>query len=85
MALLEADVNVGSSRCFSTACAEGWAGTSLEPDPGQQIVGIVRDESGLWRRRGRADQFASQLPTIIFLVGLRAGKTTTAAKLGLWR
>ena len=89
LALLEADVNVGVVR----ALLEGVRAKAVGADvlksltPGQQVVGIVRDEleALLGTGEGSKLKFASQPPTIIFLVGLQgSGKTTTAAKLGLF-
>ena len=89
LALLEADVNVGVVR----ALLEGVRAKAVGADvlksltPGQQVVGIVRDEleALLGTGEGAKLKFASQPPTIIFLVGLQgSGKTTTAAKLGLF-
>jgi signal recognition particle subunit SRP54 len=89
MALLEADVNVGVVKALLDGVrAKALGGDVLKSlTPGQQIVGIVRDELQALLGEGEAARikFASQPPTIIFLVGLQgSGKTTTAAKLGLW-
>jgi signal recognition particle subunit SRP54 len=89
LALLEADVHVGVVR----ALLDGVRSRALGEDvlrsltPGQQVVGIVRDELESLLGGGKTEglRFASQPPTVIFLVGLQgSGKTTTAAKLGLW-
>jgi len=89
MALLEADVNVGVVRALLDGVrAKALGGDVLKSlTPGQQIVGIVRDEleALLGTGEGAKLKFASQPPTVLFLVGLQgSGKTTTAAKLGLW-
>ena len=88
-ALLEADVNVGVVKALLDGVrAKALGGDVLKSlTPGQQVVGIVRDELQALLGEGEATKlkFASQPPTIIFLVGLQgSGKTTTAAKLGLW-
>ena len=89
MALLEADVHVGVVR----ALLDGVRAKAKDEEvlksltPGQQVVKIVRDEleSLLGGPEAKQLQFRSQPPTVIFLVGLQgSGKTTTAAKLGLW-
>jgi signal recognition particle subunit SRP54 len=89
MALLEADVHVGVVR----ALLDGVRAKALGEDvlksltPGQQVVKIVRDELTALMGEGDAGRlhFSSKPPTVIFLVGLQgSGKTTTAAKLGLW-
>jgi signal recognition particle subunit SRP54 len=89
MALLEADVHVGVVRSLVDAVrAKGLGEDVLKSlSPGQQVVKIVRDELTEVLGEGEAAgiRFASKPPTIIFLVGLQgSGKTTTAAKLGLW-
>jgi signal recognition particle subunit SRP54 len=88
-ALLEADVNVGVVKALLDGVrAKALGGDVLKSlTPGQQVVGIVRDELQALLGEGETNKikFASQPPTIIFLVGLQgSGKTTTAAKLGLW-
>jgi signal recognition particle subunit SRP54 len=88
-ALLEADVNVGVVKALLDGVrAKALGGDVLKSlTPGQQVVGIVRDELQALLGEGESHKikFASQPPTIIFLVGLQgSGKTTTAAKLGLW-
>ncbi|HEX4825696.1 MAG TPA: signal recognition particle protein [Candidatus Polarisedimenticolaceae bacterium] len=89
MALLEADVHVGVVR----ALLDGVRAKAKDEEvaksftPGQQVVKIVRDEleALLGGPEAKQLQFRSQPPTVIFLVGLQgSGKTTTAAKLGLW-
>jgi len=89
MALLEADVHVGVVR----ALLDGVRGKALGEDvlksltPGQQVVKIVRDELASLLGEGEAGKlnFRAKPPTVVFLVGLQgSGKTTTAAKLGLW-
>jgi signal recognition particle subunit SRP54 len=89
MALLEADVHVGVVRSLVDAVrAKGLGEDVLKSlSPGQQVVKIVRDELNevLGEGEAAAIRFASKPPTVVFLVGLQgSGKTTTAAKLGLW-
>jgi signal recognition particle subunit SRP54 len=89
LALLEADVNVGVVRALLDGVRAKAAGSEVLKSltPGQQVVGIVRDELEALLGTGEASRlkFASQPPTVVFLVGLQgSGKTTTAAKLGLW-
>lgn len=90
MALLEADVHVGVVRALVAAVREKALGEDVlkSLSPGQQVVKIVRDELvallGGGTEAGRL-RFASNPPTVVLLVGLQgSGKTTTAAKLGLW-
>lgn len=89
MALLEADVHVGVVKALLGRVRE----KALEQavlrslTPGQQVVRIVRDELAALLGAGEPARirFASRPPTVILLVGLQgSGKTTTAAKLGLW-
>ncbi len=89
MALLEADVNVGVVRALLDGVRTKALGEEVLKSltPGQQVVKIVRDELQAVMGLGEAArlQFKAQPPTVIFLVGLQgSGKTTTAAKLGLW-
>jgi len=89
MALLEADVHVGVVRSLVDAVRDRGLGEDVlkSLSPGQQVVKIVRDQltEVLGEGEAAAIRFASKPPTIIFLVGLQgSGKTTTAAKLGLW-
>jgi signal recognition particle subunit SRP54 len=89
MALLEADVHVSVVRDLTGAVREKALGEEVlrSLTPGQQVVKIVRDE--LARLLGEAEparlRFASKPPTVVLLAGLQgSGKTTTAAKLGVW-
>ena len=89
MALLEADVNVGVVRALLDGVRAKALGEEVlkSLSPGQQVVKIVRDELEALLGGGEAGRldFQSKPPTVIFLVGLQgSGKTTTAAKLGLW-
>jgi len=89
LALLEADVHVGVAKALLDAVRGKALGEEVlrSLSPGQQVVKIVREE--LEALLGEGDDarftFASRPPTIALLVGLQgSGKTTTAAKLGVW-
>jgi signal recognition particle subunit SRP54 len=89
LALLEADVHVGVVKALLAAVREQALGEEVlrSLSPGQQVIKIVRDE--LEKLLGAAEpaqlKFAAKPPSVLFLVGLQgSGKTTTAAKLGLW-
>ena len=88
VALLEADVALPVVKDFIAAVKERARGAEVSAalNPAQQVVKIVNDE--LVRILGgetRRLQFAKQPPTVIMLAGLQgSGKTTLAAKLGLW-
>ncbi len=89
IALLEADVHVGVVRSLLEAVREKAIDDEVLKSltPGQQVVKIVRDELAglLGADRPASLQFASKPPSVVLLVGLQgSGKTTTAAKLGLW-
>src|SRR5258705_5806340 len=89
MALLEADVHVGVVRALLDGVRAKAQGEEVAKSltPGQQVVKIVRDELQALLGGGEAGrlEFQSKPPTVIFLGGLKgSGKTTTAAKLGLW-
>jgi signal recognition particle subunit SRP54 len=89
LALLEADVHVSVVRAMLQAVREKAAGEEVlkSLSPGQQVVKIVRDELEELLGAGRPApiRFASRPPSVFLLVGLQgSGKTTTAAKLGMW-
>ncbi len=89
MALLEADVHVGVVKALLAAVREKALGEQVlkSLSPGQQVIKIVRDELEVLLGAGEPAKLnvASRPPTIIMLVGLQgSGKTTTAAKLGVW-
>ncbi len=89
LALLEADVNVGVVKALLDGVRSKALGQEVlkSLSPGQQVIRIVRDElETLLGGSGAAPlRFASRPPTVVMLVGLQgSGKTTTAAKLGLW-
>ena len=85
--LLEADVNFRVARDFVAKVKE----RSLSADvlqsltPGQQVVKIVHEElTEILTGGDHRLTPASQLPSVMMLVGLQgSGKTTTAAKLAL--
>ncbi|HCB06304.1 MAG TPA: signal recognition particle protein [Nocardioides bacterium] len=88
IALLEADVALPVVKEFVAAVKERARGEEVSQalNPAQQVVKIVNEElvtilGGETRRL----RFAKSGPTVIMLAGLQgAGKTTLAAKLGLW-
>ncbi len=89
LALLEADVNVGVVRALLNGVREKALGQEVmrSLSPGQQVIKIVRDEleSVLGAGEPARLEFASRPPSIFMLVGLQgSGKTTSAAKLGVW-
>jgi signal recognition particle subunit SRP54 len=87
-ALLEADVNYKVARDFGERVQQRAVGQDVirSVTPGQQIVKIVYDE--LIQLMGPVDTSIpvnDTRPTVIMLCGLQGhGKTTTAAKLGLY-
>ncbi len=87
-ALLDADVHFKIAKDFVQRVKERALGQEVMESltPGQQVVKVVRDE--LIELLGGTQvelQFSKQPPTVVLLVGLQgSGKTTTAAKLGLW-
>ena len=85
--LLEADVNFRVAREFVAAVKErALTGEVLESlSPGQQVVKIVHEElTAVLSAGDHRLTPASQLPSVLMLVGLQgSGKTTTAAKLAL--
>ena len=88
IALLEADVALPVVKDFVEAVKERARGEEVSQalNPAQQIVKIVNEElvtilGGETRRL----RYAKSGPTVVMLAGLQgAGKTTLAAKLGLW-
>jgi len=89
VALLEADVNFKVAREFIQSIRERALGADVlkSLSPTQQVIAIVNEE--LVRILGREQaglQTAPKPPTVIMLAGLKgSGKTTTAAKLGLYQ
>ena len=88
IALLEADVNLSVVKDFIAAIKERARGTELSGalNPAQQVIKIVNDELvAILGGETRLLRFAKRPPTVIMLAGLQgSGKTTLAAKLGLW-
>ena len=88
-ALLEADVQVAVARDFVARVEARAVGEEVLKSltPGQQVVGIVRDELETPARqdvRSRSPG-SPHLPTVVLLAGLQgSGKTTFAGKLALW-
>jgi signal recognition particle subunit SRP54 len=88
LALLEADVALPVVKDFIAAVKERARGEEVSQalNPAQQVVKIVNDELvGILGGETRRLTFAKNPPTVIMLAGLQgSGKTTLAAKLGLW-
>ena len=86
-ALLEADVNFRVARDFVAKVKERSLGSDVMDSltPGQQVVKIVHEElTDIVSGGDHRLTPASQLPSVLMLVGLQgSGKTTTAAKLAL--
>jgi signal recognition particle subunit SRP54 len=87
-ALLDADVHFKIAKDFVQRVKERALGQEVMESltPGQQVVKVVRDELIELLGGSQATlEFSKQPPTVYLLVGLQGcGKTTTAAKLGLW-
>jgi signal recognition particle subunit SRP54 len=85
--LLEADVNFRVARDFVAKVKERSLGSEVLQSltPGQQVVKIVHEElTEILTGDDHRLTPASQLPTVLMLVGLQgSGKTTTAGKLAL--
>src|SRR4029434_6713339 len=88
MPLLEADVNLAVVKDFIAAIKERARGAELSGalNPAQQVIKIVNEELiDILGGETRLLRFAKRPPTVIMLAGLQgSGKTTLAAKLGLW-
>ncbi len=88
IALLEADVALPVVRQFIARVKERASGEEVSAalNPAQQVIKIVHEELvGILGGEERRLRFAKVPPTVIMLAGLQgAGKTTLAAKLGLW-
>jgi signal recognition particle subunit SRP54 len=88
IALLEADVALPVVKQFVAAVKERARGAEVSQalNPAQQVVKIVHDELvEILGGETRRIRLAKNPPTVIMLAGLQgAGKTTLAAKLGLW-
>ena len=87
LAMLEADVNFKVVKDFIKRLKERAIGAEVlqSLSPAQQVVKIVNEELiAMLGEPGKLD-YGSRSPAVIMLVGLQgSGKTTTAAKLGLW-
>lgn len=85
--LLEADVNFKVVKSFIDRVKAKALGQEVltSVNPGQMFTKIVHDELVSTLGGEKVDLDLSQRPTLILLVGLQGvGKTTTAAKLGLF-
>lgn len=87
-ALLEADVQIGVARDFVARVEARAIGEEVlrSLTPGQQVVGIVRDELESLLGKSPVTLAGSQhLPSVVLLAGLQgSGKTTFAGKLAVW-
>jgi signal recognition particle subunit SRP54 len=87
-ALLEADVQVAVARDFVARIEARAVGEDVlrSLTPGQQVVGIVREElESLLGKTPVTLAGSPYLPTVVLLAGLQgSGKTTFAGKLALW-
>ena len=87
-ALLEADVPVQVARDFVARVEERAVGEEVLKSltPGQQVIGVVRDELVKLLGESRVTLAGSpHLPTVVLLAGLQgSGKTTFAGKLAVW-
>ena len=87
-ALLEADVEVSVARDFVARVEARAVGEEVlrSLTPGQQVVGIVREElEHLLGKTPVTLADSPRVPSVILLAGLQgSGKTTFAAKLALW-
>jgi signal recognition particle subunit SRP54 len=87
-ALLEADVPVDVARDFVARVEARAVGEDVlkSLSPGQQVIGVVRDELVTMLGEARVTLAGSpHLPTVVLLAGLQgSGKTTFAGKLALW-
>ncbi len=87
-ALLEADVPVAVAKEFVARVEARAVGEDVLKSltPGQQVVGVVRDELVRMLGDSRVTLAGSpHLPTVVLLAGLQgSGKTTFAGKLALW-
>ena len=87
-ALLEADVPVQVAKDFVARVEERAVGEEVLKSltPGQQVVGVVREELVKLLGESRITLAGSpHLPTVVLLAGLQgSGKTTFAGKLALW-
>jgi signal recognition particle subunit SRP54 len=88
IALLEADVALPVVKAFVGAVKERARGEEVSRalNPAQQVISIVNEELiAVLGGETRRIRLAKQPPTVILLAGLQgSGKTTLAAKIGLW-
>jgi signal recognition particle subunit SRP54 len=88
MALLEADVALPVVKTFIDAVKARAVGLEIHQSltPGQAFIRVIHEELVRVMGEGvRPLNLRTQPPAVILLAGLQgAGKTTTAAKLGLW-
>ena len=88
MALLEADVALPVVKDFIDGVKARVVGQEVHKSltPGQALIRIIHDELVRVMGEGvRPLNLRTQPPAVILLAGLQgAGKTTTAAKIGLW-
>jgi signal recognition particle subunit SRP54 len=88
LALLEADVNFKVVKAFVDRVRDRAMGQDVlrSLTPAQHVVKIVRDEMvALFGDAQGGLQQTTKRPRVVLLLGLQgAGKTTTAAKLGMW-
>src|SRR3974390_870296 len=87
MSLLEADVNFRVVKDFVARVKERCIGAEVlrSLTPGQQVVKIVHEELVTLLGEAAPLALAGPPPQVIVLAGLQgAGKTTAAAKLGLF-
>jgi signal recognition particle subunit SRP54 len=87
LAMLEADVNFKVVKDFIKRLKERAIGAEVlqSLSPAQQVIKIVNEELiAMLGEPGKLD-YGSRSPAVLMLVGLQgSGKTTTAAKLGLY-
>ena len=87
-ALLEADVHVSVAKDFVSRIEARAVGDEVLKSltPGQQVVGIVREELETLLGRASVTLAGSpHVPTVVLLSGLQgSGKTTFAGKLARW-
>jgi signal recognition particle subunit SRP54 len=88
LALLEADVNFKVVKAFIDRVRDRAMDQAVlrSLTPGQQVIKIVRDELlGLFGDTEGGLSKGTSIPRVVLLLGLQgSGKTTTAAKLGMW-
>ena len=86
-ALLDADVHFKIAKEFVERVKQRALGQEVMESltPGQQVVKVVRDELVELLGGNQVEIQFSTPPSVYLMVGLQgSGKTTTAAKLGLW-